>query len=76
MKSRATDSRNVYILQALIPVLLDVLHYEVWPWVTTHVLCHCVDQLWTFSAMTSKRKNGGYSVGTFVQKVAKIELIR
>ena len=31
--------------------------------------------LWTFSEMTSKRKNGGYSVGTFVQKIAKTELI-
>ena len=27
------------------------------------------------SAMTSKRKNGGYSVGTFLQKIAKTELI-
>ena len=31
---------------------------------------------WTFSAMTSKRKNGGYSMGTFVQKIVKTELIR
>ena len=30
---------------------------------------------WTFSAMTSKCKNGGYSMGTFVQKIVKTELI-
>ena len=28
------------------------------------------------SAMTSKCKNGGYGVGTFVQKIVKTELIR
>ena len=32
--------------------------------------------LWTFSIMTSKRKNGGYSVGTFAQKIVKTKLIR
>ena len=28
---------------------------------------------WTFSAMMSKHKNGGFSVGTFVQKIFKKE---
>ena len=40
-------------------------------------ICSLRPEAWHFqmdlSAMTSKHKNDGYSVGTFVQKIAKIE---